>query len=67
MTAQEIVKQIVGNKSIYGRCASMYVDDEKLSKQFISEILEQIKNNKIICEETFGVDVVKQIIEYDFR
>ncbi len=64
MTAQEIVKKIVGSKSLYGRAATLYVNDEELSKQFLTEIHEQIIGHRQTCEKIFGSDVVSEIIEF---
>jgi hypothetical protein len=65
MTAKDIVKQIVGNKSLYGRSAELYVNDEALSKQFLSEIHEQITTgHREMCDQIFGADVVDQIIAF---
>lgn len=59
---QTIMTKIISKGGLIGKVASLYIDSNKLSDQFIAECFDQCRNNS--AKEHWGEDLIKEIKNY---
>jgi hypothetical protein len=56
-----ILNGFINKGGLIGRAAQLYANDEKLGAQFLLELKEQLKTNKIRMVEIWGKELVTEL------